>query len=169
MKLFLVGMPGSGKSTIGKQIADKLKLPFVDLDDIIVDQENQTIPEIFSQKGEDYFRIAERKALKSVNTVYHEFVMATGGGAPCFFDNMAFINDNGQSIFLDVPPKVLADRLLNYGLEERPMFRNIKKQEVVLTLGEQLKTRKHFYDQAKLTVDGNLEADEILQLISSLD
>lgn len=170
MKIFLVGMPGSGKSTFGKKASEIIKLPFIDLDEIIESQENQSIPEIFKQKGENYFRVIERKALINITTVYNEFIMATGGGAPCFFDNMAFINQNGYSIFLDVPAQDLANRLFTDGLSDRPMFNNMNPNEVINHLENKLKDRKHFYKQAKWVLDGiSPDIDDVLKLIQNAE
>lgn len=165
MKIFLIGMPGCGKSSLGKQLADTLNLPFVDLDDVIVEKENQNIPEIFAGKGEDYFRIKERKALHSTNDVYNEFVMATGGGAPCFFDNMAFINKNGISIFIDVDPHIIVNRLTSHDIEERPLFGNIEHNDLAKDLEKKLETRKPYYQQAQHTLRGNnLRVEDLMHL-----
>ncbi len=166
MKVFLVGMPGSGKSTLGKQIAEVINIPFIDLDTVIENQENLSIPELFKQKGENYFRVVERKALININSVYQEFVMATGGGAPCFFDNMAFIKENGHSIYLDISSEELAIRILNDGLANRPMFKNMNPEDVKYFLEDKLKDRAHFYNQATWVIDGKSPTPEmVLNLI----
>ncbi|MEM8967400.1 MAG: shikimate kinase, partial [Bacteroidota bacterium] len=103
LKLFLVGLPGSGKSTLGKQLAEKLDLPFIDLDDIIEAEARQPIRKIFARQGEDYFRRLEQKTLLDTISQNSDFVMATGGGATCFFDNMQKMNDAGTTIFVDTP------------------------------------------------------------------
>jgi shikimate kinase len=100
MKLFLIGLMGSGKSVMGKRISQSAQLPFIDLDNEIEKEEGMKIQEIFSKKGEDYFRTLEAAALRR-HSEAEEFVMATGGGAPCFHGNMDFINKTGTSIFLN--------------------------------------------------------------------
>src|SRR6185503_20434689 len=100
MKIFLLGLPGSGKTTLGKELSNALRLPFVDLDSEIERLEGKKISEIFAANGEEYFRNLESSELRKRCTSKGEFVMATGGGTPCFFDNMEWINRAGKSIFL---------------------------------------------------------------------
>src|SRR5947207_14326757 len=109
MKIFLLGLPGSGKTTLGKALARSLGLSFVDLDLEIEKSEGMLIPEIFKTKKEDYFRKAEAAQLKHWSLSDREFVMATGGGAPCFFDNLETIKAAGRSFFLDVPASEIAE------------------------------------------------------------
>jgi shikimate kinase len=122
MKVFLLGLPGSGKTTLGKKLASALKLPFVDLDKEIERKEGKPIPEIFAEKKEDYFRQVESSLLKKWCSRPDDFVMATGGGAPCFFDNIQVINKSGKSIFLDVPASEIVRRMSRAGVEKRPLL-----------------------------------------------
>src|SRR5436189_5502924 len=92
MKIFLIGMPGAGKSTLGRPLAAALNLPFVDLDKEIEKHEQKSIPEVFELRGEDYFRKSESTLLKSWAESNRSFVLATGGGAPCFHDGIEVIN-----------------------------------------------------------------------------
>ncbi len=102
MKIFLIGLPGSGKTTLGKRLAEKLNLTFVDLDLEIEKKEGKTVQEIFAQKKENYFREIESKTLRGFCSSNNDFVMSTGGGAPCFYDNMTLMNQSGTTIFLHV-------------------------------------------------------------------
>src|SRR6187402_3759097 len=102
MKYFLIGLPGSGKTTLGRKLATTLKIPFVDLDHEIEERETISTQVIFKKFGEKYFREVESTVLKAWCERMGSFVMATGGGAPCFFDNMDTINQAGKSIFIDV-------------------------------------------------------------------
>src|SRR5689334_5487844 len=102
MKIFLIGLPGSGKSTLGKDLADALLVDFVDLDVEIEKQENKIVQDIFREKGEDYFRQVESSVLKVWAASSKSFVMSTGGGAPCFYGGIDVINESGISIFLNV-------------------------------------------------------------------
>src|SRR5688572_1061429 len=108
MKLFLVGLPGSGKSTIGKQLSNLLNLPLVDTDDLIIQKEKSTIEEIFKYHGENYFRELEKKTLHEL-IASDKLIISTGGGLPCFFDNMEVINKNGISIYLNVSPESITE------------------------------------------------------------
>jgi shikimate kinase len=124
MKIFLIGLPGSGKTTIAKQLAKQLPLPYMDLDQEIEKAEMKPISQIFKEKKEDYFRKIESQLLKDWCASDFDFVMATGGGAPCFFDNMKHMNEAGVTIFLDVPTMEIARRVANSKGEERPLLKS---------------------------------------------
>lgn len=148
MKIYLVGMPGSGKSTLGHQLADELLLPFVDLDKEIEQYERKSIPEIFTEKGEDHFRQTESRLLREWAASTRSFVLSTGGGAPCFFNGMEVINQTGLSIFLDVPVKELLRRMAQ--ATDRPLLGTndlSEKESRLLTLYE---NRISCYRQAKI-------------------
>src|SRR5438045_6679796 len=124
MKVFLLGLPGSGKTTLGKDLAASLEIKFIDLDYEIEKSEGATIREIFQAKKEDYFRKVESALLKKWCESSTDFVMATGGGAPVYFDNMSLINKAGASVFLDVPASEIANRILKTNIADRPLFAN---------------------------------------------
>ncbi len=151
-KYFLVGMPGSGKSTIGKLIAKKLELQFIDLDEVIVELEGQSIKEIFKSKGEDYFRELERKCLTNQSKIKGGFVLATGGGAPCFYDNMNQMNRDGITIFLDVPTDILFNKLSKKGIQKRPLLTKLSREDLYLELKNKLSSRKRYYEQSKISI-----------------
>jgi shikimate kinase len=109
-KIFLVGMPGSGKSTIGRLLAEKLAVAFIDLDTAIVEKEQESIAEIFEKKGEDYFRKVESEVLQSLLQTNEDFIMSTGGGTPCFFDHMNILNRAGTTIYLKASVNLLTER-----------------------------------------------------------
>ena len=111
MKIFLIGLSGAGKTTLGKLLADELHVPFVDMDWEIEKKENKSVGEIFSHEGEDHFRRLESEVLRDWAGAQQDFVMGTGGGAPCFHNGMEVINQSGLSIFLDVPVDELMLRL----------------------------------------------------------
>ena len=113
--IFLVGMPSSGKSTLGKELARNLGYSFTDMDKLIETREQKTINEIFSSKGEDYFRELEKKILHTIQPT-QSTVIATGGGVPCFHQNMDYIKENGISIFLNVDIDDLAKRIYKASL-----------------------------------------------------
>lgn len=167
MKIFLVGLPGSGKSTIGKSLALELACPFVDLDHEIEKQEGRTIKQIFKQMHEGYFRQIESKALIRYCQSSDSFVMATGGGAACFFDNMEQINLAGKSIFLDVPPREIAKRIMNSHISERPLFATDNAESLKDRIEFMRSQRINFYKQAHITMSG--ERFEIKELVKKLD
>ncbi len=148
MKVYLVGMPGAGKSTLGKQLATKLGLPFYDLDKEIENQEGRTIPEIFSQSGEDQFRIIESTMLREFAGNKDSFVLATGGGAPCFFGNMEVLNSSGLTVYLKVTISTLIERLRNS--KGRPLLE--ADQDLALRIGKLLDARQSTYEGARLVV-----------------
>ena len=113
MKYFLVGMPSCGKSSLAKIIGKEINIQFIDLDKEIEIVEKRSINEIFNIKGEGYFRKIESEVLNSIIKSNKSFIMATGGGTPCYNDNMKIINNNGISIFLDVKISELETRLKN--------------------------------------------------------
>ena len=123
-------MPGCGKSTFGRKVARELCLDFFDLDKEIIHSEQIPITEIFEVKGEDYFRKIESKLLRDVSLNNDNFIMATGGGAPCFFNNMDFMNANGHTIFIDTPIEILIERLSHRGIEKRPLIKKIGQENL---------------------------------------
>lgn len=162
MKLYLIGMPGSGKTTLGKKVASHLGLDFVDLDQEIENREQKSIPEIFSQKGEDYFRQLESALLHEWAASLKSFVMATGGGAPCFYDGINVINNSGVSIFLDVPVEQLVKRVESK--TNRPLLQTGNAEELKNRLKTILEQRKPVYLKAHHTLQKatpNLILDKI--------
>ena len=110
-KIFLIGMPGSGKSTIGKKLASQLNYSFLDFDAELERTEGATIKAIFELKGEAYFRQVEAQVLSKVSDQKKNIVIATGGGTPCYYNGLNLMNLTGISVFIDVSPKVLIERL----------------------------------------------------------
>jgi len=155
----------SGKSTLGKKLARSLGYRFVDLDKLIEKDQDTDIHSIFSQKGESYFRDIESRMLKEI-VPNRGIVLASGGGTPCFFDNMKYIKKLGISIFLDVPAADLARRIENHGKDDRPILSGAVSLEGELT--RKIEERRPFYSQADLTISGSTEADEILKALKTL-
>jgi shikimate kinase len=150
MKIFLIGLPGSGKTTLGKQLAEKLNLSFVDLDGAIERQEGQTISEIFEKKKENYFRDLESAILKRYCSSEDQFVMATGGGTPCFHNNIELMSQSGKTIFLDLPAKEIAYRLSKTNLSERPLFAKMNDEGLKDKIEFLRSQRITFYRRAQL-------------------
>ena len=154
MKIFLLGLPGSGKTTLGKELAKSLGIAFVDLDLEIEKSEGMSIPEIFAKKKEDYFRLTESAQLKRWSLSDKDFVMATGGGTPCFFDNLETINRSGKSFFIDVPASEIATRIMRQNLAERPLFARTHPESLKDHVEFMRSQRISFYRQAHHTVAG---------------
>ena len=161
--IFLVGMPSSGKSTLGKRIADLLHYRFLDTDKLIVREEGRSIADIFAQAGEDYFREAEQRVLRTIRPGSN-LVVSTGGGMPCFHDNMTYINATGISVFLDVPVTVLARRIQAHALQDRPL-NNAKDPELLMLLQKRYETRLPIYNLANVIVSGETTADDVLRRV----
>jgi shikimate kinase len=155
---------GCGKSTMGRTLAASLNLTFIDLDTFLEERYFRTIPQIFAEEGEDGFRRKERKVLEEVSA-FDNVIVATGGGAPCFFDNMELMNNSGFCIFLDVEIESLVKRLI-HAKTERPLIKGKSKEELLLFIEGLMQKRRPFYEKAKYILKGK----EILpkQVISLL-
>lgn len=134
--IILVGLPGSGKSSLGRRLARKLHWAFRDLDAAIVNRLGMSIPEVFSRQGEAYFREQEALCLREILSAEEKVVLATGGGAPCFHDNMELITAQGISVYLEVPYVELAHRLLTAGVAKRPLLEGVEEPEALAMLLE---------------------------------
>jgi len=164
--IFLIGFMGSGKTTLGRKLASRLGYAFMDLDDILEAREGMTIAQYFSRFGEDAFRKSESDVLK--HTQYPEnAVVSTGGGLPCFFDNLQWMNAHGKTIYIKLAPKILADRLKNERVE-RPVLIGKQGGELVAFIEQKLAEREKFYNQAAIITDGlSLTADKVVQILNA--
>ena len=151
MKIYLIGMPGSGKSTLGKKLASELHTEFIDLDDEIESREQQSVTEIFKTKGEDHFRLIESNVLKEFAASPTSFVMATGGGAPCFFQGIDVINDSGVSVFVNVPIETLVKQTAKRST--RPLLQHENETELRTKLNGILEQRLPIYKKARITIN----------------
>ncbi len=163
--IFLIGMPSSGKSTIGKRMADALHYHFLDTDRMIVRGEGRSIADIFAQDGEDYFREAERRVLRTIRPGQN-LVISTGGGMPCYHDNMVYINATGVSIFLDVPIPILLQRMLAHNAYDRPLYQP-NDPELASALHHKYNVRLPFYQQADIIVAGEADTETVLQRVGT--
>ena len=163
MKVFLIGLPGSGKSTLGPKLAEALNLPFFDLDHEIEKSENLSISDIFSQKGEEYFRSAENVSLKKLYDSHSNYLLATGGGTPCYHDAMSWMNATGVTIYLDTPIDVIVDRLRHK--TDRPLLANEKLEDKLQKLFDD---RSQIYQQNKITWSMKEQESPIAQLIEEI-
>lgn len=155
---------GSGKSTLGSKLARKIGYDFVDMDHLIEETAGMTIPGIFSEHGEKVFRKWEHDILLELCN-REKVVVSTGGGAPCHSDMMQVMNDNGTTIYLNLSPAALKDRLLN-SKTERPLIKGKSEQELLEFISELLDKREVYYKQARFIVDGiNLGVDTLTEIL----
>jgi shikimate kinase len=153
MRIFLIGYMGSGKSTLGPELAKALRLHFHDLDKIIEAEAWMSIKDIFRKQGEEAFRLKEREALQKFVAGHDQFVMATGGGTPCFFDNLEVMNACGTTVYLEVEALELFRRL-QHQKSERPMISRLGDAALWNRIREHLLVRTAHYEQAALRWDG---------------
>ncbi len=170
LKVVLVGLPGSGKTTFGRQLAKELNFPFLDLDQLIEERYHLKISEIFSIYGEGKFREWETLVLQDTLNQDRAFILASGGGAPCFNDNMDLINSKSTSVYLDVPLPSISRRIQASKANQRPLFQGLDQGEITLKLKSLLVSREYFYNQAKIKLSGEDFSAELLlvELISRL-
>lgn len=156
---------GAGKTTFGKRLAKKLDFPFFDLDHLIEDITGGSVADYFAKNGEAQFRDFEKEVLQK-HDFPENFVLSTGGGAPCFHDNMEWMNKAGKTIYLQLSPKAIAGRLEN-AKEERPLIKGLKGDELVQFIEQRLAAREDFYKQAHFIVDGlSVNPDAVIELLT---
>ena len=153
-RIILVGYMGSGKTTVGRQLALALGLQFYDLDWYIEERYHKRIPQIFAEVGEEGFRDLERRMLHEV-AEFENVVVSCGGGTPCFYDNMEYMNQQAETIYLKARPDVLAMHL-KMGRTERPLIKGKSPEELEQYILTSLEQREPFYSKAKHTLDVSL-------------
>ena len=147
-RIFIIGYMGVGKTTVGKKLAKLLSLTFVDLDAHIQSRHYKTIPELFAEKGEAGFREIEQQALHEVAS-FENVVISTGGGAPCFFDNMEVMNRVGTTVYIEATPEILVNRLLA-SKNVRPLVVGKSREELTAFVTTHLAERERFYKKADI-------------------
>ena len=163
MKVFLIGFMGCGKSTKAKQLAGRLNCPVIDLDAVIVEQQGATIAEYFAEHGEAAFRQLESETLRTY-PYPATCVVATGGGLPCFFDNMEWMNANGKTVYLQMEPATLVSRLHNR--QKRPLIAHMNDEQLLAFIVQKLKERDPFYTKAQFIVNAfDLDAEQLEKLL----
>lgn len=150
-RIYLIGFMGSGKSTIGKILAQHLQLAFYDMDTLIETKAQKTISEIFAEDGENAFRLIEKDVLHETRQL-EKAIIATGGGAPCHFDNMDWIAQQGMSLYLRASPSLLTQRLRSQQ-SHRPLVRGLNDTELLAFIDSKLIERSPFYEQADMIYD----------------
>ena len=156
-RIILIGYMGAGKTTVGKALSKELGIPFYDLDWYIESRMRKTVSQIFAERGEEGFRQIEHNMLHEV-AEFEDVIISCGGGTPCFFDNMDYMNQQGSVIYLKATPEVLYKHLL-MGKGKRPLLEGKSPEELILFIREQLEKREFFYSKAQYTVDVSLMDD----------
>ncbi len=167
MRIFLTGYMGSGKSTLGRRLANKLGLSFIDLDEFFEQKFKTSISLFFERFGEASFRRLEHEVLKEVIEKYDDVVISSGGGTPCYDDNMDLMNRNGTTVYMKLPAGVLASRLSNSPFRyKRPMLKGLDKNSMLQTITRHLEEREVFYSQSKIVIDAHKSTvEKIAELI----
>ena len=165
MKIVLIGYMGSGKSTVARQLARKLDLPFTDLDDYITASEKLSIKEIFETKGEIYFRLQESKYLKQLLADENDGVLALGGGTPCYGNNMEVIKEASRSFYLKAGIKTICQRLRNEKAQ-RPLIASLDEEQLNEFVAKHLFERRNFYEQAGVII--SVDNKSVTELVHEL-
>lgn len=151
-RIFLIGYMGAGKTTLGKAFARAMGLTFVDLDWYIEERFHKTVGQIFAERGEEGFRELEKRMLHEAGD-FEDVVISVGGGTPCFFDNIDYMNQAGETVFLDVDNKVLFRRL-KVAKQQRPLLANKTDEELMAFIQEALQKRLPYYTKTKHVFNG---------------
>jgi len=171
-RVFLIGFMGAGKTSIGKALSAKMKCSFVDIDLFIERRYHKTIRQIFDEKGEEDFREIEKKTLREI-AEFEDVVISTGGGTPCFHQNMQFMNEQGITVYLKVTNDELVRRI-KLNINARPLLKDLTDNSLRLFVEETMTTRTTFYDQAKIVFDAekqniNMAIVSIMNLLKTED
>lgn len=161
MRVFLLGFMGSGKSFSGKRLAEKSNMSFIDLDDYIEEKEGKSIREIFEKEGEDYFRKIEKQCLHEMGEK-EMTIISTGGGTPCFFDNMKWMNENGLTVFFETSVGILVNRLFDE-MQKRPLLKDFSKEELKIFIEKKLAERNPFYHQTQIVYNQYEEGQDVAE------
>jgi shikimate kinase len=162
MKIFLIGYMGCGKSSLGRKIARRADMRFVDMDSLIEEREGASVSDIFHYAGEEYFREKEREIIEEMAAAEDDVVVSTGGGVPAWRDNMERMNQIGTSVYLRRTAKQIASRLSPHGRYKRPKLRGLNDEELVAFMTENMAEREPFYSRATITLNCEEMSDERL-------
>ena len=167
-RIILVGYMGSGKTTVGKALSKETGMMFYDLDWYIESRMRKSVSQIFAERGEEGFRKIEYNMLHEV-AEFEDVIISCGGGTPCFFDNMDYLNQQGDVIYLKATPETLYKHLLMAKIE-RPLLKGKSAEELIAYITEHLKERSPFYEKARYILDVNVldEYDKIQSSVASL-
>ena len=168
-RIFLIGYMGSGKTTVGRLLAAQLGYSFIDMDAYIEGKLFKSVSQIFNEQGEQHFRHLEQQCLHEI-AEFQNVIISTGGGVPCFFDNMEFMNKSGMTIYLKLTSLELAERLENSHANKRPLLAERKGKELLQFVSNGLAKREVFYEQATYSVMGEIESvvEQICKLLKGV-
>jgi shikimate kinase len=152
MKIYLIGFMGSGKTYWGRQLSQKLNMPFFDMDEQIINSEGRSVNEIFEKFGEEYFRLKEKGILHVITEGNPSFVMACGGGSPCYFNNIDYMNQSGITVWLNIPMNILFQRLMTEK-DKRPLLKELSDVQLRSFIVKKFADRKIYYEQAEVIID----------------
>jgi shikimate kinase len=152
LKIYLIGFMGSGKTHWGHLLSEKLGLRFFDLDEQIVEQAGKPITEIFATAGEEQFRLQETEVLHTLTETHESFIMACGGGTPCYFNNIDYMNQSGTTVWINTPLDTLFTRLVSQK-SKRPLIRELTDDQLRGFISKKFADRRMYYEQATLVVD----------------
>ena len=156
---------GSGKTFWGKRLSEKLHIPFFDLDEKITESTSMSINEIFAREGEEFFRHAEKNALHDITEINETFVMACGGGTPCYFNNIDYMNRSGTTVWISTSIEKLFERLIKER-NERPLLKNLTDDQIKSFIIKKFSDRKIFYEQADVVIDDDsVNVDHLVEKV----
>ena len=156
---------GAGKSHWGRLLSEKLGIPFFDLDEQVVEEAGRSIPEIFAAEGEEYFRMQEKGVLHMITEGNESFVMACGGGSPCYFNNIEYMQQAGTTVWINTAPEILFQRLVKEK-DKRPLIKDLTDEQLHSFISKKFADRKIYYEQADIKMDD--EPVQIGELIEKI-
>jgi len=152
VKIFLIGFMGSGKTHWGRLLSEKLGIRFFDLDEQVTEHTGKSISEIFETEGEEQFRLKEKDVLHIITESQESFVMACGGGSPCYFNNIEYMNKAGITVWINTPLDVIFTRLVNEK-DKRPLIKNLSDDNLKSFINKKFSGRRIYYEQAGIVID----------------
>lgn len=165
MRIYLIGFMGVGKTHWGKILGNKLGLPVYDLDELIEQSEGRGINQIFEEEDEEYFRTKERDILRTFSEENDSMLLSCGGGAPCFFNNIDFMNAKGVTVWINTPFEILLGRL-RQGKKNRPLLKDLTDEQLKAYIVKKNADRRMYYAQAKVVVDDHvIEIEKMIKQI----
>ena len=166
MRIFLIGFMGSGKTHWGKQLSERLQMPFYDLDEVIINSEKRSVADIFTESGEEYFRMKEKEVMENLVDDNLSLILSCGGGTPCFFNNIEYMKKYGLVVWLNTDVDVVGKRLLKQR-SHRPVLNGIRDEELRAFIIKKMNERRMYYEQADLVIsnENDITVSEFAQMI----